>query len=82
MGRINSSDPSLFQGINIQLEYRIAHDMMGINSEGLERIRQNGLLAAYLSDSERRILKKKSAKENKVEQVQHKKFLPFTGPLF
>lgn len=68
MGSINSNDPSLFQGINIQHdEYRIAHDMMGINSEGLERIRQNGLLAAFMSDSERMTLKKKSAEENKVE---------------
>ena len=60
---INSDDPSLFQGINIQHEYRIPHDMMGINSEGLDRIRQNGLLDAFMSDSERMTLKKKLAKE-------------------
>ncbi len=64
---INPDDSSQFQGINIQHEYRIAHDMMGINSEGLERIRQNGLLAAFMSDSERMTLKRLYAKEKMVE---------------
>jgi adenosine deaminase len=64
---INTDDPSLFQGINLQHEYLIAHDMMGIDLEGLEHIRQNGFLAAFMSDSERMNLKNRVANENKVD---------------
>jgi adenosine deaminase len=62
---INTDDSSQFLGVNLQHEYHIAHDMMGINSEGRERIRQNVLLAAFMSDLERMTLKKQYRKEKR-----------------
>jgi adenosine deaminase len=58
---INTDDPTLFQGITIQHEYGVARDMMGIDPEEIERIRQNGLLAAFISDYERNNLKNRIA---------------------
>ena len=60
---INTDDPSLFKGITIQHEYRIARDMMGVDAEGIERIRQNGFLSAFMSDSERMNLKQQFAEK-------------------
>jgi adenosine deaminase len=50
---LNTDDPTLFQGVTLLHEYQVTTEQMGITSEGLERIRQNGVLAAFMSDAER-----------------------------
>jgi adenosine deaminase len=53
---LNTDDPTLFQEINIQDEYRVAQEQIGIDAAGLDRIRMNGFESAFLSKSERMAL--------------------------
>jgi adenosine deaminase len=64
---LNTDDPTLFQGVTLLHEYQAAAEHMSITPEGLERIRQNGVLATFLSIAER---------EDLMRRFNEKKELP------
>ena len=49
---LNTDDPSI-SGIDLDHEYRVAHDELGIDDDGLRRLQANALAAAFLDDAER-----------------------------
>lgn len=44
---LNTDDPSLFGGISLKHEYRVAAEGMGLDPSALEQIRRNGVRAAF-----------------------------------
>jgi adenosine deaminase len=53
LATLNTDDPTLFFQIHLRHEYEIAHTQMGIDVQGLQQIQRNGILAAFLTESER-----------------------------
>ena len=52
---LNTDDPGV-SAINLEHEYQVAHDVIGLSVKQLEQIQLNGLSAAFLSDSEKRTI--------------------------
>ena len=59
---LNTDDPGV-SGIDLANEYRVAHEEIGLSKETLLTVQQNGLKAAFLSDSEKRALSAKKANQ-------------------
>jgi len=59
---LNADDPTLFGGIPVSNEYRLAFEEMGVSPEHLKKIQMDGLNAAFLSPEQKKdILKRKTA---------------------
>lgn len=50
---LNTDDPSLMGGLQIEDEYRIAAEEMGLGRVELDRVQMNGLEAAFLDDAKK-----------------------------
>ncbi len=50
---LNADDPTLFGGITVSNEYRLAHEEMGVTLNQLKKIQMDGLNAAFLSPEQK-----------------------------
>jgi adenosine deaminase len=51
---LNTDDPTLFGGISLEDEFRIAREEIGLSDGQLTRLRENGLRAAFLTPTEKK----------------------------
>ncbi|GAB3035712.1 adenosine deaminase [Bowmanella dokdonensis] len=52
---LNTDDPAV-SNINLENEYRVAKEIIGLNDAQLEQVQRNGVEAAFISDAERKAL--------------------------
>ncbi|MBN7821124.1 adenosine deaminase [Bowmanella yangjiangensis] len=52
---LNTDDPAV-SNINLENEYRVASEIIGLNREQLEQVQRNGVQAAFLSAEDKRAL--------------------------
>ncbi len=52
---LNTDDPAV-SNINLENEYRVASEIIGLSPEQLEQVQRNGVQAAFLSDADKRAL--------------------------
>ncbi|HEX2978634.1 MAG TPA: adenosine deaminase [Anaerolineaceae bacterium] len=51
---LNTDDPTLFGGISLEDEFRVAREEIGLSDGQLTRLRENGLRAAFLTPTEKK----------------------------